>query len=117
MTRTRRQRQSATLEVEHVAEAEAAEREMAERAAHWTAEMDKALTYRWDVDRRHVARREAARRPETEHRLTMRRQAVLRWRLSTPSTPPATAAEPPTVGRRRRWLRSDGGGHVATTSP
>jgi hypothetical protein len=50
---------------------------MAERAAHWAAEMDKALTYRWDVDRRDVAQREAARHPETEHRLTMRRQAVL----------------------------------------
>jgi hypothetical protein len=99
-------------EAEHVAEAEAAERETAKWAAHWSAEMDKTLTYRWDVDRRDVARREAARRPKTEHR-----QDVLRWRLSTLSAPPATATEPPAVGRRRRWLRSSDGGHVATTSP
>jgi hypothetical protein len=60
-------------EAKRVAEAKAAE-----RAVHWAAEMDKALTYRRDVDRRDIHWREAARRTETEHRLerhrTLRRQ-------------------------------------------
>jgi hypothetical protein len=40
-----------------LAAAEAAECEVVERAAHWAAEMDKALAYRRDVDRRKACRR------------------------------------------------------------
>jgi hypothetical protein len=63
----------AAVEAERAAEAEAAE-----RAAHRTVEMDKALAYQRDVDRSTAAHREAARRTETEHRIerrmTVRRQ-------------------------------------------
>jgi hypothetical protein len=63
----------ASAEAKRVAAEEAAEREAADRAAHWAAEMDKALAYRRDVNRR-----EACRRAQTEHRLergrTVRRQ-------------------------------------------
>jgi hypothetical protein len=45
------------------AAAEAEEHEAAERAMHWAAERDKALTYRRDIDRRDVVRREAAGAP------------------------------------------------------
>jgi uncharacterized paraquat-inducible protein A len=62
----------AAAEAERVAATEAAEREVVERAAHWAAEMDKALTYRRDVDQR-----EACHRAHTEHRLE-RRQNVRR---------------------------------------
>jgi hypothetical protein len=61
----------AATEAGRVADDEAEEREAAEQAVHWAAEMDKALAYRWDV-----ARREATRRAETEHRMTVRRQEV-----------------------------------------
>jgi hypothetical protein len=44
----------AAAEADRVAEAEAGE-----RAAHWAAEIDKALAYRRNVDWREVARREA----------------------------------------------------------
>jgi hypothetical protein len=59
----------AATDADRVAEAEAEEREAVERAAHWAAEMDKALAYRRDVDRRDIAWREAARRAETGHRI------------------------------------------------
>jgi hypothetical protein len=59
------------VEKEHVAEA--AEREAAERAAHWAAKIDKALAYRRDI---HLW--EAACHAEPEHHLerhqTLRRQ-------------------------------------------
>jgi hypothetical protein len=60
----------ATAEAKRVATAESVGREAAERATHWAAQMDKALTYRRDVDRR-----EDCRCAQTEHRLE-RRQTV-----------------------------------------
>jgi hypothetical protein len=88
----------AATEAERVAEAEAEECEVTERAAHWAAEMDKALAYRRNVNRRDVTRWEAARCAETEHRIEqrmiVRRQeaalSVSQWRLSRP---PATTTE------------------------
>jgi hypothetical protein len=55
------QRVKAEAEVERAAVAE-----VAEQAAHWAAEMDKALAYRRDVDRNTAAQRDAGRRAETE---------------------------------------------------
>jgi hypothetical protein len=63
----------ATAEAERVAEAEAEE-----QAAHWVTEMDKALAYRWDVDRSTTARREAARRADTEHHIEHCQEAAIR---------------------------------------
>jgi hypothetical protein len=57
----------AATEVERVAEREAEEREAAERATHWAAEMDKALAYQRDVDRS-----TATRCAEIEHRIERR---------------------------------------------
>jgi hypothetical protein len=54
----------AAVEAKRVTKVDAAEREAAERAAHWVAEMDKALAYWRDVDWR-----DASHRAHTEHRL------------------------------------------------
>jgi hypothetical protein len=61
------ERVKAAAEAKHARAAEAAE-----QAAHWAAEMDKALAYRRDVDRNDAARRDADHRVETE-RLAGRR--------------------------------------------
>jgi hypothetical protein len=53
--------------VECVAVTETVEYDTLERAAHWAAEMEKALAYRRDVDRR-----KAVRHIETQHRLERR---------------------------------------------
>jgi cellobiose-specific phosphotransferase system component IIB len=68
------------VEAEPVAMAEAervAEAEAEEQATHWATEMDKALTYRRDVDQSTTARREAARRAETEHRIEHCQEAAI----------------------------------------
>jgi hypothetical protein len=63
----------AAAEAERVAPTEV------KRATHWAVEMDKALTYRRDVDRR-----EACRRTQTERRRTVRLQdAAIRAAMST----------------------------------
>jgi hypothetical protein len=59
--------EEAAAEVKHAKAAEAAE-----QAAHWAAEMDKALAYQRDVGRNDAARRDADCRTETE-RLASRR--------------------------------------------
>jgi hypothetical protein len=48
------------VEAERVVEVEAMEHEAAERAARWAAEVDKALAYWRDIDRREAGRRAAA---------------------------------------------------------
>jgi hypothetical protein len=63
----------ATTEAQRITVAEAADREAAERAAHWAAKMDKVLAYRRDIDRREVGRC-----AQTEHRLE-RRRTLRRW--------------------------------------
>jgi hypothetical protein len=112
-------RVKAVAEAERVAEAKPAECEAAaERATHWATEMDKALAYRRDVDRRDVHRRLAVRRAETEHQLerrTLRRQEAA-IRSAMPAIKAAAIAGnndggAPAVGRRRRWLRN-GSGYV-----
>jgi hypothetical protein len=58
--------------------------EAAEQAAHWAAEMDKALAYRRDVDWNAAARRDGARCVETE-RLAGRRadfDHLIEWRMT-----------------------------------
>jgi hypothetical protein len=59
-------------EAESVAKAEAEERKAVEQFMHWAVEMDNALAYQRDVDRRDIARREATRRVEIEHRIERR---------------------------------------------
>jgi hypothetical protein len=89
-------------EAKCVAETEAKEREATKRAMHWAAEMDKALVYQRDVDRRDIVRCEAAHHTETEHRIerrmTMRSRkplSVPRWQLSRPLALSAIATEAP----------------------
>jgi hypothetical protein len=67
------ERAKAAAEAERVkAAAEAKRARAAEQAAHWAAEMDKALAYRRDVGRNDAARRDVDPRAKTE-RLTGRR--------------------------------------------
>jgi hypothetical protein len=60
------ERVKTAAEEERVKAAVEEEAEAAEQAAHWEAEMDKALAYRRDVDRDNAARWDAACRVETE---------------------------------------------------
>jgi hypothetical protein len=62
----------AAVEAKLVATVEAVECEAAERAAHWVAEMEKALVYRRYVDPREANRR--AREHRLERHRTVRRQ-------------------------------------------
>jgi hypothetical protein len=105
-------------EAERVTEDEAEEREVAEQAVHWTTEMDKALTYRRDVDRRDVARREVARRTKTDHRLCAPPGSRYPYRdgdYRDHRRRRQQRRRRPAVGRRRR-LRSGGVDHVAMVS-
>jgi hypothetical protein len=63
----------AEAEAKRDVQVEAAERDVAERAAHWAAEMEKALAYQRDVERREGGRRAAA-HPRLQRRMTLRRQ-------------------------------------------
>jgi hypothetical protein len=102
----------AKAEDERVAKVEAPEHDTAERAAHWAAEMNKALAYRRNVDRR-----EGGRRAETQHHLE-RRQTLRRQDTAIRATMAAIDnAGPAGHGDGAAQPKGDGGGgYVPTTS-
>jgi hypothetical protein len=87
----------ATAEAEHVATTEAAEREVAERAAHWATEIDKALAYRRDINWRKVVVVSILSTAFSGDGLCAARMllSASRWQRTMMPAPSATATQPP----------------------